>query len=344
MAFGGDAGVHDFPTADVYNSVIVPRSNMRSNVLGLAAIGAALAACGGGSDAPNENGTGGRSGTDATSSGGGMSTGGGANTGSGGGPSTANGCPVPLPADWLFCDDFEAPDVASRYFEYGDDEGDFVRSTEQAASGSYAMQVVFQQGEVTAGGMKLRIGNNPIGNDVAPGQDFDEIYWRMRVRHETGWTGSPAKLSRAMVMSESDWSQAMIAHLWSQGDVLIGDPAGCVQNGAVACQGYNDFDNLNWLGQMPGSVPIFATGDAGTWRCIEGHVSLNTTGQSDGVFEFWIDEQLEASRTDLNWRGSWSGYGVNAVFFENYWNSGSPKDQKRWFDDIVIATVPIGCT
>jgi len=76
--------------------------------------------------------------------------------------------------------------------------------------------------------MKLRIGNNPIGNDIEPGKDFTEIYWRMRVMHQQGWTGSPAKLSRAMIMAESDWSQAMIAHLWSAGDVLLGDPATCI--------------------------------------------------------------------------------------------------------------------
>jgi hypothetical protein len=266
--------------------------------------------------------------------------GGGASGGSSGGAVT---CPATLPSGWLFCDDFEKPDVASRYFEYGDDEGDFVRTTDQAASGQYSMQVVFQQGEVSAGGMKLRVGNNPIGTDVAPGQDFDELFWRMRVMHQSGWVGSPAKLSRATSMAKSDWSQAMIAHLWSKGDVLLGDPASCVKGGAVACQGYNDFANLSWLGQMPGSTPIFATGDAGKWRCVEGHAKLNAPGQSDGVFEFWIDEKLEASRSDLNWRGTWTGYGINAVFFENYWNQGSPVEQKRWFDDIVIATVPIGC-
>lgn len=260
-----------------------------------------------------------------------------------GGASAAATCPAALPPGWLFCDDFEQPDVGARYFEYGDDEGDFVRSSEQAASGNYAMQVVFQAGEVGAGGMKLRIGNNPIGNDIAPGQDFEEIFWRMRVMHQVGWTGSPAKLSRATIMAKSDWSQAMIAHLWSAGDVLLGDPAACVQNGAVACQGYNDFAQFDWLGQMPGTRPIFATSDAGQWRCVEGRVKLNTPGQSDGAFEFWIDGQLESSRTDLDWRGSWTAYGINAVFFENYWNEGSPVEQKRWFDDIVIATVPIGC-
>jgi hypothetical protein len=123
----------------------------------------------------------------------------------------------------------------------------------------------------------------------------------------------------------------------------MGDPAGCVAGSTVECSGYNDFAHLQWLGQMPGTTPIFATAGSGVWRCIEGHARLNTPGSSDGVFEFWIDGNLENHREDFDWRGSWQGYGINAVFFENYWNSGSPLLQRRYFDDLAIATERIGC-
>lgn len=252
-------------------------------------------------------------------------------------------CPNPLPGDWIFCDDFEAPNVAARYFEFSDNAGDFRRVATQAASGSYSMEVVWQSGEVSAGGFKVTFGRNPIGSQMRSGEDFNEVYWRMRVKHQTGWVGSPAKLSRATVFSASDWSQAMIAHLWSSGDVLLGDPASCVVGGAVQCSGYNDFANLDWLGQMPGTTPIFSTADAGQWRCVEGHLRLNTPGASDGVFEFWIDGNLESSRSNFDWRDTWTTYGINAVFFENYWNAGAGTELRRWFDDIAIATVPIGC-
>lgn len=36
-------------------------------------------------------------------------------------------------------------------------------------------------------------------------------------------------------------------------------------------------------------------------------------------------------------------FGINAVFFENYWNAGSPQDQERYFDNIVISTRPLEC-
>jgi hypothetical protein len=71
-------------------------------------------------------------------------------------------------------------------------------------------------------------------------------------------------------------------------------------------------------------------------------VKLNSPGASDGVFELWVDGVREAARNDLDWHGSWNEYGINAVFLENYWNSGSTRRQARWFDDFVISAAPIG--
>ncbi|MDA0336189.1 MAG: hypothetical protein O2782_13575, partial [bacterium] len=101
--------------------------------------------------------------------------------------------------------------------------------------------------------------------------------------------------------------------------------------------------HLQWLGFGSGTTPIFSTEDAGTWRCVEAHVRLNDAGQANGVQEFWIDGHLEARREALDFVGDYTDYAINAVFFENYWNAGSPVDQERYFDNIVVATAPIGC-
>ena len=73
--------------------------------------------------------------------------------------------------------------------------------------------VGWQPGEVEAGGFEVRFGRNPIGSDVRSGEDFDEIFWRMRVKHEPGWQGNPDKLTRAISFAGAAWSEAMIAHL-----------------------------------------------------------------------------------------------------------------------------------
>ncbi len=253
--------------------------------------------------------------------------------------------------DWLFCDDFESsgPLVADgRYFEYGDNGGDFVPLDSIGLNNSRGMRTRWQVGEVGAGGFKLGFGRNPsayMNRGIRNDQDFREIYYRMYLKHQQGWQGSPAKLSRATVFSSSkDWSQAMIAHLWSdaEGRLLI-DPASCVVDGAVICQGYNDFENLRWLGNKSGKTAIFSTEDSGQWRCVEAHVRLNDPDQKNGVQAFWIDEQLEVRREDLDFVGTYTEYAINAIFFENHWNAGSPVEQERYFDNIVVSTQRIGC-
>lgn len=252
--------------------------------------------------------------------------------------------------EWIFCDDFESDTALrrrGRYFEYGDDNGDFVVLDGIGINGSRGVRTVFQRGEVGAGGFKLAFGRVPssyFDKGIRSDEDFRDIYYRLYVKHQTGWVGSPAKLSRATVFAGSNWSQAMIAHLWSSGDFLLVDPAsGIDERGQVVTTRYNDFANLKWLGYQKGITPIFATEFADTWYCVEAHVRLNDPGESNGVQEFWIDGRLEARREGLNFVGSYTDYGINAIFIENYWNSGSPKEQERYFDNFVVSSERIGC-
>jgi hypothetical protein len=121
------------------------------------------------------------------------------------------------------------------------------------------------------------------------------------------------------------------------------DPATGVSGDTVMETTYNDFPHQQYLGSRPSLIPIFDAAHVGQWYCVEAHVKLNDAGQSNGKFEFWINGQLQASRSDLNWVGGYSAYGINVVFFENYWNNGSPKAQSRYFDNIVVSTEQIGC-
>ncbi len=253
--------------------------------------------------------------------------------------------------EWIFCDDFEsdaplrAPD---RYFEYGDAGGNFVPQDGAGVDGSRGMRARFLAGAVGAGGMKLAFGRNPNGymnSALRPTEDFREVWYRMDLRMQEGWVGDPAKLSRATVFTHpSDWSQAMIAHLWGDGkNHLLVDPVRCVDgNGRVKCKGYNDFSNMSWLGYKPGETPIFDTDRAGSWHAVETHVRLNDPGRANGVQEFWIDGRLEARREGLDFVGTYTDYALNAIFFENYWNDGSPVEQERYFDNIVVSAAPIG--
>jgi hypothetical protein len=251
--------------------------------------------------------------------------------------------------EWIWCDDFEVDRLGS-YFERGSPTR-FVRTGGVGVDGSFGMRAHFTPGLVDGGNLKLAFGRTP-STYMAPVDagtaNHRDIHWRVFLRHEGGWAGGGGdKLSRATVFAGADWSQAAFGHVWSGGPAgayLVLDPAsGTRPDGTVATTRYNDFDKMRWLGSARSRTPIFDAGHVGAWYCVEARMRLNDPGMANGVFQMWIDGVLEAERTGLDWVGRYDGFGINAVFLENYWNAGSPRGQSRVFDNFVVSTGPIGC-
>ena len=238
----------------------------------------------------------------------------------------------------IWYDDFDGPEK-----QYTESQGGI--DTNQGFGGrGGSMLSFYKKGMRGVGNRKVFFGDSPTGKVINKGRKYDEIYWRFYVKHQYGWTGGgPAKLSRATSIVSSNWAQAMISHVWSSGEALTLDPATGVHNDKVVTTRYNDFDNLKWLGNKPvSSFKLFSTKESGRWVCFEIRVKLNKAGKKDGLNQLWIDGRLEAERKGLDWRGSYTGHGINAVFLETYWNRGSPITQSRWIDNFVISTKPIG--
>ena len=73
-------------------------------------------------------------------------------------------------------------------------------------------------------------------------------------------------------------------------------------------------------------------------------MKLNNVDAGDGMLEYWINDRLEAQRTEIDWIGSYNDYGINAVYLEQYWTSVPfSKVQQRYFDNFVVSTARIGC-
>jgi len=265
-----------------------------------------------------------------------------------GSPSAANECATPTPG-WIWCDDFEQ-DRLSRY-TFWDHPESFQRVAGVGVGGSYGMRARFAAGQVQAGSLWMAMGRTPMSgwNKADAGTaNYREMYWRMYLRTQPGWLGgSFYKLMRATVFATANWAQAAIAHVWGDPaatNTLQLDPArGTDAAGNVLTTSYNDGAHFTWLGTAYGRTPLFDASHVGQWYCIEAHVKLNDAGQSNGVFEYWINGALETQKTGLNWLGAFSAYGINTVMFENYNNYGSPVAQERYFDRIVISTQRIGC-
>ena len=238
----------------------------------------------------------------------------------------------------IWYDDFNGPVKT-----YTESSGDLDGETAFGGEGK-SMKCLYAKGDQGKGNRKVFFGDSPTGKVVRKGEKFDEIYWRIYVRHQYGWTGGgPDKMSRATSITSSKWTQAMISHVWGGTDFLTLDPASGVRGDKVVTTQYNDFANLHWLGNKPASTfPIHSTAESGWWVCVEAHARLNAPGQKDGLNQLSIDGRIEAERKNLFWRESYTGHGLNAVFLEAYWNKGAPVTQCRWYDNFVISTKPIG--
>lgn len=266
----------------------------------------------------------------------------------GGGGAPTSECSSPQPA-WIWCDDFEQ-DRLSRYFEMDNGGGGFGRVNGVGRNGSPGVRIRFTSGQVEGGNLKLAFGRTPNAyfRPVDAGTaNYREVYWRMYVRAQSGWQGGAGwKWTRAIVFANANWAEAAIGHVssfWDNPFYTNGPVRGTDDAGNLRTTRYNDFDNFVYLGQVDGVTPLFATNRAGTWYCIEAHMRLNDAGQSNGILEFWVDGNLEARQTSLNFLGSFNAYGINSIFFENYWNGGSPQTQERYWDNIVVSTQRIGC-
>ena len=238
----------------------------------------------------------------------------------------------------------------SQYFEYNNPRGGFVRAAGVGVSQSYGMRAPFAAGQVEGGSLHLAMGKTPSGfRPVDAGTTaYRDVYWRLYVRNQPGWVGGGGyKLTRAISFATANWAEAMIAQVWGDppatGRLYLDPASGTDVAGNLLTTGYNDFPHLRWLGAQAGVTPLFDASHVGQWYCVETHARLNDPGQTNGVFEYWINGALQARETGLGWLGAFAEYGINAVFFENYWNLGSPAAQERYLDNIVVSTRRIGC-
>ena len=122
----------------------------------------------------------------------------------------------------IWYDDFDRDDWQEKYAETSGDTTDEMR----LGSTGKSLHMHYPRGHRGKGGRKVFFGDSPTypAKVVRRGESFDDVYWRIYVKHQAGWQGGgPAKLSRATSMATSKWAQAMIAHVWSSGDSLTLD-------------------------------------------------------------------------------------------------------------------------
>lgn len=248
--------------------------------------------------------------------------------------------------EWIWCDDFETDSALEQnYFDVDRQGGRFgVDNSSPAFGGTGSLKATYQTGNTDAGGVKLSFGRTTVSPARSTTTDFDDVYWRFYMKLSSNWTGQAMKLSRGTIFVASNWSQAAIGHVWEGDSLNLGlDPVSGVVGSTVRTTKYNDFDNMTWLGKRDGATQIYSSANVDRWICIETRMKLNTPGSSNGEMTLWVDGNQDAQASNLNFRGSYTGYGINAIMIENYINSGAPRIQSRSFDNFVVSRSRIGC-
>ena len=249
--------------------------------------------------------------------------------------------------EWIWCDDFESDSsLETNYFDVDRQGGRFGVVNTTAFGGTSSLRGNYQTGVSEAGSLGLSFGKTVVAPKRNTSENFEDVYWRVYMKTSSNWIGNPIKMSRATIFVASNWSQAAIGHVWEDsenGSSLGVDPASGVSGSQVVTTKYNDFDHLTWLGKKNATTPVYGTSYRDKWVCVEARMKLNTPGGSDGEMSLWIDNKLEAQSSNLNFRGSYTTYGINALLLENYVNAGAPQNQQRYFDNFIVSRSRIGC-
>ncbi|CAN5859416.1 hypothetical protein BH23ACT5_BH23ACT5_11420 [soil metagenome] len=83
------------------------------------------------------------------------------------------------------------------------------------------------------------------------------------------------------------------------------------------------------------------------WTCIEGHVRMNTPGQSNGLFEAWVDGEKVATVTELEFRRPSETHIKVREMWDNVYFGGSyptPNQLRMVYDQVVVSSSNrVGC-
>ena len=225
--------------------------------------------------------------------------------------------------DWLWCDDFESGASLNDNYQDVSTNG-FSITTNDAFEGTHSLCQHYTTGQVDAGWISR------IDDDGYP----DHVFMRWYHKFESNFDGFPPKMARIRYRHHSgDWKTIFAVHCWLEDD------------GHLAADVYaENSSQANSSGWLPIAISPFTFAEPGNidrWICFEMEMQVNTSGNTDGAYRFWANDTLIVERQNVDLRGATNDK-INEFMLDCYWNGGSPKEQNRYYDNLVIAIKKIG--
>jgi hypothetical protein len=227
--------------------------------------------------------------------------------------------------NWIFCDDFETGDWSR--WGHGPTSGErLLVSPEKAFLGKYAMKFAF--GDLPTPGYQYLIFQR---------KDLEEIRMRWYIYLDRYWhwgfQGSDHCLALWASGAKTVTNMAAGLDLGPWGPVIMRFGLGCN------------------MGKMEDRVM-----HNGRWYRLELHLKMNTIGacvdknkngkfddrgESDGVFELWIDDTQVMGYYDLNYRGNDNpDYRISEMMFNHFFRTGGQtyfgKPMTEYRDNLVL--------
>jgi hypothetical protein len=96
-----------------------------------------------------------------------------------------------------------------------------------------------------------------------------------------------------------------------------------------------------WLPNYNTSFYLNTPENLGRWIHFEMGVTLGEGHHSDQI-QAWADGKLICDLANQDLAGGYRKQTLNAMLWDGYWNNGAPREESRFFDDLVLSQEPIG--
>jgi len=257
------------------------------------------------------------------------------------------------PNTLLWSDDFELPWDPMRYPD---------RNLPTSAVGARFMRLNLVSGngvieviwgvERQTGWLWTPLGAHPLIPGSEGAEKVQDLYWRARVMHSesSGWPAGrePTFLSVFVLFDSARRRQVQVDMLITPPEssddpwLVVEEGLRCGTPGAERC---TEVDRLDPISADQPLVGALGPWPEQTWRCLEGHLRLNTPGSSDGELAVFADgvEAPLGRLQKLNWRDDWDEWGINAVQLQGWLDDPGSGDGRLWLDDFALDDERIGC-
>ena len=224
--------------------------------------------------------------------------------------------------EWLWCDDFEVSRPLSASYADIAANGMSIDSSD-AYAGRYALRQLYTAGQVDAGWI-IRV-------DTAGYPDH--VFMRFYFKLGAGFSGT--SLTMGGIRSRERFGAWNTKYSFALN--IVSGAVNATMYGPMSSQanstGYLFEDNTGFV--------LIGNEHTGRWVPFEMELQLNTSGNADGACRVWVDDTLRIEHSGIDVRGSDTSK-INEAILAPYFNTGSPKAQSLYYDNLVISTQKIG--